>query len=833
MPFATAAIASALILVVGLSRGGGNPTWGGAYPSSALLGLAADSGSVREQISIPSAPSDVAVGVGSVWVTDPSAHRVLRVDPVTRVVIDRIPIGGEPGRLVVAGRAIWVTKTVGGAVARIDPSTGTVSQSVPLEGANVSAIAYGQGWLWAADATNHALVVMDPVAESPRRTIELDLTPSAVAVAPREVWVAGYDQGTVEEIDPVSRQVRATIHVGQGPSALAVYGDSVWVANSLDGTVSRIDRRTDSVEATVPVGSGPSAITASNGAIWVASRYSGTISRIDADSSQIVSTHHVDGQPVGLTVADSQIWVGSAPSTASHTGGTLTIASTDRGRSLDPAFQASSSLLTRLAYDSLVTFEAAPGPAGLRLVPDLALSLPTPSRAGTLYSFKVRPGIRYSNGDLLRARDFRRGIERLFRTSSPGASYFTELVGADACIDGPPRRCDLSHGIATDDAARTVLFRLRAPDPDFLYKLTVLGYSAPVPAGTPDRDLGSSPVPGTGPYRVTRTSGRELRFVRNGFFREWSHAAQPNGNADSIVWRSTPSADAAVGDVEQGRADWVGAVSPGRIDELARSSPAQLHRNPSFAVEFVSLNTRRRPFDDVRVRKALNYALDRAKIARMYGLSVAAPLCQPLAPGLPGYAPYCPYTVHPERDGRWSAPDSARAKRLVAASGTRGEHVDVWAASDQFFIPRRVPRYVTAVLRLLGYRAQLHRIPYARFSPSMRRGIQLSVDGDWVPDYAAPSSYLPQFFGCNGGSNRKHYFCDPRLDRRMRRASVLELADPASAAALWENIDHELVDRAVWVPTVNVGVTELVSRRLRNYQYHPVFGFLAAQAWLG
>src|SRR5262249_46332927 len=125
-----------------------------------------------------------------------------------------------------------------------------------------------------------------------------------------------------------------------------------------------------------------------------------------------------------------------------------------------------------------------------------------------------------------------------------------------------------------------------------------------------------------------------------------------------------------------------------------------------------------------------------------------------------------------------------------------------------------------------------HRIPYARFSPSMRRGIQLSVDGDWVPDYAAPSSYLPQFFGCNGGSNRKHYFCDPRVDRRMRRASALELEDPARADALWEKIDHVRVDRAVWVQTVNVGVTDLVSHRRRNYQYQPVSGFLAGQAWV-
>ena len=110
--------------------------------------------------------------------------------------------------------------------------------------------------------------------------------------------------------------------------------------------------------------------------------------------------------------------------------------------------------------------------------------------------------------------------------------------------------------------------------------------------------------------------------------------------------------------------------------------------------------------------------------------------------------------------------------------------------------------------------------------------MQLTVDGDWVPDYPAPSSYLPQLLGCHGGNNRKAYFCDPILDRRMQRASALELADPPRAQALWAAIDHELVDRAVWVPTVNVGNTVLVSRRLRNVEYHPLWGFMAAQAWV-
>jgi ABC-type oligopeptide transport system substrate-binding subunit len=135
------------------------------------------------------------------------------------------------------------------------------------------------------------------------------------------------------------------------------------------------------------------------------------------------------------------------------------------------------------------------------------------------------------------------------------------------------------------------------------------------------------------------------------------------------------------------------------------------------------------------------------------------------------------------------------------------------------------------VLRSLGYRARLHLVANTRITPALRRRIQLSVDGDWLADYPAPSAYLPQFFGCHGGLTNG-YVCDRRLDRQMARATALQLRDPRRAGAAWAKADRRITDQALWVPTVNTHAPELVSSRVRNYQFHPVWDFIADQVWL-
>jgi peptide/nickel transport system substrate-binding protein len=135
--------------------------------------------------------------------------------------------------------------------------------------------------------------------------------------------------------------------------------------------------------------------------------------------------------------------------------------------------------------------------------------------------------------------------------------------------------------------------------------------------------------------------------------------------------------------------------------------PAQLHYFPVAETDFFRLNTTRPPFNDLRVRKAFNLAIDRAALVRIWGPAVATPTCQVLPPSFLGYRRYCPYTRGgPWADGRWTAPALERARRLVAASGSQGEQITVWGRSDGPIHETTVVPYVVGVLRRLGYHAR-------------------------------------------------------------------------------------------------------------------------------
>jgi peptide/nickel transport system substrate-binding protein len=323
---------------------------------------------------------------------------------------------------------------------------------------------------------------------------------------------------------------------------------------------------------------------------------------------------------------------------------------------------------------------------------------------------------------------------------------------------------------------------------------------------------------------VREADRTHIRYTRNRYFREWSHAAQPDGSPDEIVWQFGLSPAEQVHMIEQGRADWTADAIPRRLlDPLRTQHPTQVHINPLAETDFFQINTTRPPFNDLRVRRALNLAIDRRRVRAIYGGSAAAvTTCQTLPPGVPGFQRFCPYQH-----------DFARARRLVNASGTAGEKVIVWGFTDDPTISPEVSRYVADVLRRLGYRARAKLLSHNQLDQmgaDVFRTIQLIAAG-WVPDFPSAHAMLTIWFRCDGAYNH-HYFCRPAIDNWMDRAAQLQLIDPRRAARQWSQIDRRLVAEAAWLPLVNPRAIDFVSERVHGYQRHPILGIIADQLQL-
>ena len=507
---------------------------------------------------------------------------------------------------------------------------------------------------------------------------------------------------------------------------------------------------------------------------------------------------------------------------AAHAQGTLHLLATDGAGSIDPQINYTGQYwqLFTVVYDGLVGFRRAPGAAGLDIVPDLADAVPQPTDGGRLYSFHIRPGLHFADGTPVRPSDAAASFRRIFRIVGPTAgSFYAGIEGAADCLRDPAQ-CQLP-GVVADDATGTLIIRLTRPDPDFLMKLA-LPHASILPASAPGHDAGTEPLTGTGPYRFARYDpAKGLRLERNERFRVWNPDAQPPGIPDAIEYRFGLEDEAEVTQVENGQADWLFENPPlDRLGELGADYADQVHINPALALWFLPMNLHEPPFDDIRVRRAVNIAIDRDAAVKLFGGSrLARASCQILPPGLPGYAPYCPFTH-----------DMAAAQALVQQSGTAGMRVTL--VIDTSAVMRAIGTYVLSVLQQLGYDARLRVLSgnlEFTYIQNTSNHVQISLT-PWYSDYPSATDFLPLLFGCasyhpgSDGSINFSGLCDPALDARMQ--AVADSGNPSG----WAAIDREITDRAPYAVLFNPSYIDVTSRRVTGFSYHEQDHWLLAQA---
>jgi peptide/nickel transport system substrate-binding protein len=542
-----------------------------------------------------------------------------------------------------------------------------------------------------------------------------------------------------------------------------------------------------------------------------------------------------------LAVLAALLALPAAALAADHRGGTFVTLAESNAGTADPQVNATPQYwqLYQVTQDGLTAFRKSSGPAANSVVADLAVTLPRTSDGGRTWTLTLRRGVRYSNGARVRPADVRFTFERLFKVHGPTAeSLYDDINGAEACLQNPAT-CTLERGIIVSGQAIT--FNLTRPDADWPQKLA-LPPAALLPPSVGSEEIGTdvSRLVGTGPYRwASYAPVRQLVLKRNPYFRAWAPAAQPDGYVDRIVQRFGVGAEAAVTQVERGQADWIADDLPtDRLGELLGRYSSQVHVNQLPADWYFALNVNIPPFNQLKARQAVNLAIDRDAIVKIFGgAQLAAPTCQVLPPGFPGYAPYCPWTSGGKAP--WSAPDLTRAAELVAESGMKGKRVDIVVANDP--VQKAIGQYILVVLFKLGFDPRLRPLPngvQAAYVQNSRNRVEMGLS-QWHQDFPVPSDLLDGLLGCNSfvpdsdASPNISGFCDrTTVQPLMQRAMTLGLTRPKAADRLWRQVDRRVVDLAVWLPLFNPKATDLVSRRVGNYRWSPQLHLMPSRLWV-
>lgn len=550
---------------------------------------------------------------------------------------------------------------------------------------------------------------------------------------------------------------------------------------------------------------------------------------------------------VGVAAGSVRSSVTQGPAVGPHPGGTLTILENSNISTPDPATNYLGPApfggweTEFLTYDGLVAFNHVSGTAGAQVVPDLAQAIPKPTDGAKTWTFVLRKGIRFSNGTPLVASDFVRTFMRQFTVPGPASGYYyNKIVGGAQCLK-TPKKCDLSKGVVANDANGTLTIHLTAPEPNFLDQLA-LPFAAAVPATTSLTTTGNTPPPGTGPYMWQSYNPNSAAIlVRNPYFRQWSAAAQPAGNANKIVEKYGLSPEAEVSEVENGQASMLAdgeAIPPDRISEVATKYPSQLHLENVHVTQYFMLNTRVAPFNNLDARLAVNYAVNRSAYVKLDGgPGLATPVCS-TDTGFPGEKPYCPFTIH-AGDGQWHGADLAKAKALLAKSGTAGMQVTVFGETDP--LDKSVTLQFVSDLNRLGYKASakfLEASTAIGYVQDSSNHVQAADMERSVPDYPGMGNLLNIYYSCasfiphNTNSINGAEFCNPTAQKQLDQALQTEALHPGPAAtAAWNTTLRALTDQGAYVHLFSPKATPFLAAGIKGYLYNTEGGTLVDQLY--
>jgi len=479
---------------------------------------------------------------------------------------------------------------------------------------------------------------------------------------------------------------------------------------------------------------------------------------------------------------------------------------------MDPAlsFTAPGWALIDTTCARLMTYPDKPPPAGFRVVPEVAAGFPKISRDLKTFTFSLRSGFRFSDGAPVRASAFARAINRILAPAmkSPGAMFTRDILGAADVLAGKRR---VARGVVA--RGNRLVVRFTRPAPDFP-ALTTLPFFCAVPPTLPIDPEGVGDFPTAGPYHVADyRPGERLVLRRNRFY----HGKRPHHVAGFEVDLQAASPSEMIRHIDRGEADWgynLAGVFLGDalgLEQKYGINRSQFFIKPGLTLRMFALNSSRPLFrDNPRLRRAVNFALDRQALQTTVGGPRAGRLTDQ----------YLPPLVRGFRDAHiypLERADTQRARELARGS-LRGGKAVLYTSN----IPLSVAsaQLTKQQLAEIGLEVEIKLVPFHTASAAYLRLLAARDEPWdmalvlWTPNLPDPDAYINLLLDTHHiGATNVAGFASAAYDRKMQQANRLLNARARSRA--YGALDVQLArDAAPLVALSIVNEATFVSRRV-------------------
>jgi peptide/nickel transport system substrate-binding protein len=509
-------------------------------------------------------------------------------------------------------------------------------------------------------------------------------------------------------------------------------------------------------------------------------------------------------------------------------GGTLYVLNqTDAtAHHLDPAriYTSGGGTVTSLIFRTLTTRHRVPGQAGDEVVPDLATDIGKASDDAKTWTYHLKDGLKFEDGTPITSKDIKWGVERAFAPELPGGiPYLRDWLAGGADYKGPYKGKELDSIQTPDD--KTIVFKLRKPEGDFPYVATATQF-APVPKAKDDGTGYEKHPLSSGPYKVqSHEQDKSLVLVRNPY---WSRGVDDQRLACPDRLEGTYGLNSAVINQRLSSSAGKDANAITTDTDLSPAELARISTDPNLKkralkgefgqTNFVAFNTKVKPFDDIRVREAIAYAVSRQAVVNAVGGSSLANAATTFLPDQSAFG-YQAYDYFPGGAGG----NAAKAKELLAQAGHPSGLTITFAYrnTDAYGDGPAIATALQAALKQAGITVKLKPYDDAGYSdaiqkPATEPGIFLAT---WGADWPTGGPFLAPIFDgrqilTDGGNFNFAQLNDPKINSEIDQ--INKIADTSQSRPRWGALDAEIGKQALTIPLYHPISIRLFGKNVKN-----------------